>query len=114
MNIFITFIKFLDWIVAIWVRLARFIEENGGLRFWKGGVTTKMKYIISLKKKKLDPGEFRPPCTKMKYIISFKKKKIGPGGVQAPLGPHLGPSLQENHMMNTNPIINKRLHVKAH
>ena len=81
----------MDWIVAIWVRLARFIEENGGLRFWKGGVTTKMK-----------------------YIISFKKKKIGPWGVQAPLGPHLGPSLQENHMMNTNPIINKRLHVKAH
>ena len=61
-NIFIIFIKFLDWIVAIWVRLARFIEENGGLRFWKRGVTTKMK-----------------------YIISFKKKKIGPGGVQAPL-----------------------------
>ena len=52
MNVFIIFVKFLDWIVAIWVRLARFIEENGGLRFWKGGVTTKMKYIISFKKKK--------------------------------------------------------------
>ena len=36
MNVFIVFVKFLDWIVVIWVRLARLIEEKGGLRFWKG------------------------------------------------------------------------------
>ena len=41
----------------------------GGLRFWKGDPTTKMKYIIT------------------------KKKKIGPKEAQTPLGPHLGPPL---------------------
>ena len=35
-NVFIIFVKFLDWIVAIWVKLVRLIEENRGLRFWKG------------------------------------------------------------------------------
>ena len=29
MNIFIVFVKFLDWIVTIWVRLARLIREKG-------------------------------------------------------------------------------------
>ena len=35
-NIFIVFVKFLGWIVAIWMKLVRLIEEKGDLRFWKG------------------------------------------------------------------------------
>ena len=35
MNDFIVFVKFLDWIVVIWVRLARLIEENEDLKFWR-------------------------------------------------------------------------------
>ena len=35
MNVFIIFVKFLDWIVSIWMKLVRLIEEKGGLRFWK-------------------------------------------------------------------------------
>ena len=46
MNIFIVFVKFLDWIVAIWMMLAKFIKEKGDLRFLEGGPTTKIKYII--------------------------------------------------------------------
>ena len=42
----------------------------GGLRFWKGD-----------------------PTTKTKYIITKKKKKIGPKEAQTPLGPHLGQPL---------------------
>ena len=41
MNVFIVFVKFLCWIVVIWVRLAMLIEEKGGLRFYKGGSTSK-------------------------------------------------------------------------
>ena len=33
MNVFIVFVNFLGWIVAIWVRLAKLIGENEGLRF---------------------------------------------------------------------------------
>ena len=33
-------LKFLDWIIASWVRQARLIGEEGGS-------TTKMKYILS-------------------------------------------------------------------
>ena len=42
MNIFIVFVKFLGWIVANLIRIARLIGE-------KGGPTTKMKYIITIK-----------------------------------------------------------------
>ena len=42
MNIFIVFVKFLDWIVAIWVRLVKLIEE-------KEGLTIKMKYRMIIK-----------------------------------------------------------------
>ena len=49
MNVFIVFVKFLDWIVAIWLRLAKLIKEKGGLRFWKGDPTIKMKYLITKK-----------------------------------------------------------------
>ena len=49
MNIFIVFVKFFGWIVAIWVRLVRFILEKRGQRFWKG-LTTKIKNIITKKK----------------------------------------------------------------
>ena len=49
MNVFIVFVKFLGWIVAIWVRLVRLIEEKGGLRFWKGGPIKKTKYVITKK-----------------------------------------------------------------
>ena len=41
----------MDWIAAIWLRVAKLIEEKGGLRFWKGGPTIKMKYLITKKKK---------------------------------------------------------------
>ena len=64
MNIFIVFVKFFGWIVAIWVRLVRFILEKRGLRVWRG-LTTKIKNIITIKKnkkiKKLDPRELKPP-----------------------------------------------------
>ena len=43
--------------------------ENEDLRFWKG------------------------PTTKMKYIITKKKKKKNKNWTQEGLGPHLGPSL---------------------
>ena len=33
MNVFIIFIKFLDWIVAIWIKLARITEEKDSLGF---------------------------------------------------------------------------------
>ena len=46
----------MDWIAAIWLRVAKLIEEKGGLRFWKGGPTIKMKYLITKKKKKKDLG----------------------------------------------------------
>ena len=36
MNAFIVFVKFFDWIVAIWAKLVRLIEEKKSLRFWKG------------------------------------------------------------------------------
>ena len=39
MNIFIIFVKFLDWIVAIWVKLVKLIGE-------KEGQTIKIKYKI--------------------------------------------------------------------
>ena len=35
MNIFIFFVKFLGWRVAISVMLARIIEKKGDLKFWK-------------------------------------------------------------------------------
>ena len=54
MNIFIIFVKFLSWIVAIWVKLARLIGE-------KRGTITKMKYRMTKKKKRLDPGGPGPP-----------------------------------------------------
>ena len=63
MNVFIIFVKFLDWIVAIWLRLAKLIKEKGGLRFWKEDPTIKMKYLITKK---------------------TKKNIIGPRGAQAP------------------------------
>ena len=37
MNVFNVFVKFLDWIVAIWVKLVKLIGE-------KKGPTIKMKY----------------------------------------------------------------------
>jgi len=70
LNVFIIFVKFFDWIVAIWMRLAQFIKEKGGLRFLEGGPTTKIKYIITIKinnNKKFDLGGSGPtwvrPCT---------------------------------------------------
>ena len=43
MNVFIVFVKFLSWIVAIWVRLVKLIEEQEGL-------TVKMKHRMIKKK----------------------------------------------------------------
>ena len=37
MNVFIVFVKFLGWIVAIWVKLAKLIEEKGP-KVLKGGI----------------------------------------------------------------------------
>ena len=55
------FVKFLGWIVASWARIARLIREAGGLRFWKEGPITKIKYIISKKKKQFGPGRLGSP-----------------------------------------------------
>ena len=44
MNIFTVFVKFLDWIVAIWVRLVKLIGE-------KEDPTIKMKYRMIINKK---------------------------------------------------------------
>jgi len=41
-NVFIAFVKFLGWIIAIWVSLVRLIKVKEGLRFWKRGPTTKL------------------------------------------------------------------------
>ena len=37
----------------------------------------------------------------MKYIITIKKKKLDPGKAQAPLGPYLGPVLLVCHETRT-------------
>ena len=55
MNVFIVFVWFLGWIIAIWVRLARLNEKKGGLRIWKEGLTIKIKYIITIYIYILDP-----------------------------------------------------------
>ena len=52
MNVFIIFGKFLCWIVSIWMRLVRLIEEKDDLR------TSKIKYIITKRK---GPGGARAP-----------------------------------------------------
>ena len=49
MNVFIVFVKYLGWIIAIWVRLVKIIEENGGPKILEGGPITKMIYIITKK-----------------------------------------------------------------
>ena len=36
MNVFIVFVKFLGWIVVIWVRLARLIEDKWGFKVLEG------------------------------------------------------------------------------
>ena len=63
MNVFIVFVKFLSWIVAIWVRLAYWGEC--GPKVSEGGSTAKMKYIITIKIKKImdsgEPGPFGLP-----------------------------------------------------
>ena len=48
MTIFIVFVKFLSWIVTIRVRLAKLIGKKEGLKFRKGSLTTKIKYIITI------------------------------------------------------------------
>ena len=55
MNIFIVFVNFFGSIVAIWVRLVRFIVEKRGIMVLQE-LTTKLKNIITKKKKFLDPG----------------------------------------------------------
>ena len=49
MNVFIVFVKFLGWIIAIWIRLARLIGRRGP-KVLERGLTIKMKYIITIKK----------------------------------------------------------------
>ena len=49
MDDFIVFIKFLGWIVVIWVRLAKVIKKKG-LKVLEEGSITKMKYIITINK----------------------------------------------------------------
>jgi len=49
-NVFIVFIKFLGWVVAIWLSLASLIEENGDIKFWKGANYKNKIYIITKKK----------------------------------------------------------------
>ena len=52
MNVFIIFVKFLGWIIAIWVKLTRLIGENGGLRLWKGAQMQIYIYNNYIKKKR--------------------------------------------------------------
>ena len=60
MNVFNVFVKFLDQIDTIQVRLAKLIEEKGRLRFWKESPITKIKYTITILKKKMDPRGLGP------------------------------------------------------
>ena len=73
MNVFIVFVKFLDLIVAIWVRLARLIGMKGA--------------------KVLEGANYKNEI----YNNSKKKKNLDPGGL-ALLGPHLGLSLLQKVM----------------
>ena len=66
MNIFIIFVKFLGWIVSIWVKLDRLIRK-------KRGPTTKMKYIITDNKKN-GPRSLGPHLGLS--LIQILKKKI--------------------------------------
>ena len=62
MNVFIVFVKFLGWIVAIWVRLAKLIEEKMGLRIWKGvNYLNKIYNNYNKKKKNWTQGGPGPP-----------------------------------------------------
>ena len=56
---FIVFVKFLGWIIAIWVKLVMLIEEKGGTKVLKGVPTTQIKYITS--KKFFGPRGPEPP-----------------------------------------------------
>ena len=85
------FVKFFDWIVAFWMRLAKFIKEKGDLRFLEGGPTIKIKYIITIKinnKKKIDLGGSGPtwvrPCTDLmtlRFYFSIISIGFGQFGV---------------------------------
>ena len=66
MNIFTIFVKFLDWIVAIWVRLVKLIGE-------KEGPTIKMKYRMIKKKKKGPRGPRAPPGSVPMYKLSTQR-----------------------------------------
>ena len=46
MNVFIVFVKFLSWIVAIWVKLVRMIRKKGAQGFERDN------YKIKISKKK--------------------------------------------------------------
>ena len=70
MNVFIVFVKFLGWIVVIWMGLVRLIEEKGDLRFWKSGPTTKIKYIITKINKFWNGGE--PPWGPSRSIPKYE------------------------------------------
>ena len=76
MNVFIVFVKFLDLIVAICVRLVRLIEEKEGLKVLEGGPTIKIKYIITIYIYIYIKGPKGPPwaptwvrpCLKLKFV----------------------------------------------
>ena len=68
MDIFIVFVMFLDWIIDIWVKLARLIGEKRGSKVLEGGPNYKNKIYNN-------------------YIY------IGPRGGLGPLGSLPGPVL---------------------
>ena len=59
-NVFIVFVKFLSWIVAIWVKLVRLIRKKGAQGFERD----------NYKIKKLDPGFC--PCVSIYIYICLK------------------------------------------
>ena len=77
MNVFIVFVKFLGWIVIIWVRLGRFIEKKGP-KVLEGSPITKIKHIITIKKNSFGP-RWGP-----KHIITKKKILLDPRGPGPP------------------------------
>ena len=62
MNVFNVFVKFLDWIVAIWIRLAQLIGEKRAPKILEGEPNYKNKIYNNYIKKENGPkGAWAPP-----------------------------------------------------
>ena len=60
MNDFIVFVKFLSWIVAIWMKLSQLIRRKWP-KVLEEDPNIKIKYNVITKKKKWTQGELGPP-----------------------------------------------------